>query len=214
MKIICIFVCIFPVIANSSTFNIEIDADWGNISWHNVSLDGYVVTMPAFNFEGTHVDDGNTTHLYCAELLQGISFGIYEFTQTELSAAHNKYHKAAWLMDTFSPYLDTPQSGAVQLAIWEVTHETSGVFDLYSGSFFLLYSATLDFAIEIGDITSTFLSMYDHNADLSSYVVYQSPTIQDIVGNKLDVTEVPEPNTLFLFMLSIGLLWLKGVKFR
>lgn len=214
MKIICVFVCIFSVTANSSTFNVEIDGDLDNMTSHGLSLDGNIGPAGVFNFEGTHVDNGNTTHLYCAELVQGITFGIHEFTQVELSAVHNKYHKAAWLMDTFSPYLDTPQSGAVQLAIWEVIHETSGVFDLYSGTFFLFFSFTLDFAIEIADITSTFLSMYDPDKDLSNYVVYQNATKQDTIGEKLDVTEVPEPNTLFLFMLTIGLLWLKGVKFR
>ena len=56
--------------------------------------------------------------------------------------------------------------------------------------------------------------MYDPDKDLSNYVVYQNATKQDTIGEKLDVTEVPEPNTLFLFMLSIGLLWLKGIKFR
>ena len=214
LKIICIIICIYSVTVKGSTFNIEIDADLDNLTYHELSLNGNVGPMGAFNFNGTNVENDNMTHLYCAELIQGITFGIYEFTQTELSSLHNKYHKAAWLMDTFSPYLDTPQSGAVQLAIWEAIHESSGVFDLYSGTFMLTNSLTLDFATEITDITNTFLSLYDPNKDLSNYVVYQNPTIQDTIGHKLDTIAIQEPTTLFLFMLSILLLWVKEVEFR
>lgn len=198
-------------IVQASTFNIEIDADLDNGTLHLLSLNGNQGPSQVLSFTGRHEETDDITHLYCVELTQSLSAGIHEFTQVPLSSVHNKYHKAAWLMDTFSPYLDTPQSGAVQLAIWEAIHESSGDFDLYSGTFILLGSLTLDFATEIADITSTFLSMYDPDKDLSNYVVYQSATLQDTVGNEL---EVPEPSTLFLFIFIIGLLSVKELKFK
>ncbi|MEW6994728.1 PEP-CTERM sorting domain-containing protein [Colwelliaceae bacterium MEBiC 14330] len=208
LKLICIYICITPLIVEASTFNIEIDADLDNSTVHWISLNGNEGPAEVLSFTGRHEDNDNITHLYCAELTQGLATGINEFTQVPLSSLHNKYHKAAWLMDTFSPYVDTPQSGAVQLAIWEAIHESSGSFDLYSGTFMLINSWTLDFATEIADITSTFLSMYDPDKDLSNYVVYQSATLQDTVGNEL---EIPEPSTLFLFMFIGGFLWMKNL---
>jgi hypothetical protein len=214
VNLIFIFMCICSLAAKGSTFNIEIDADMDNSTLHALSLNGNLGPAQVMSFTGRHVENDNISHFYCAELTQPIGPGTYEFTQVELSSIHNKYHKAAWLMDTYSHYTGTPQSGAVQLAIWEAIHESSGNFDLYSGAFMLLHSFTLDFAVEIADITSTFLSMYDPNKDLSNYVVYQNPTLQDTIGEELDITEVPEPSTFLLYILAIGLLWLKKVNFR
>ena len=215
IKILCLLVCIFSVTANSSTFNVEIGGDSDIVTFHGASLDGNLVPAFAGNFNGTHVDDGNTVHMYCVDLITSISYGIHEFTQTELSEVHNKYHKAAWLMDTFSLYLDTVQSGAVQLAIWEVIHESSGVFDLYSGTFLVLpFSFSWpfdDFTAEFSAITTSFLTSYDPSADLSQYAVFQNPSVQDTIGEKLEISEPPTVIMLIIAMIALVINRLKNV---
>ena len=188
----------------ASTFYVDITSDSGIQSFVALELNGNPGPAFPFSFIGTHEEDGTISHLYCADLLSYISDGVYEFTQTDLTDLHNKYHKAAWLMDTFSFYTDTFSSGALQVAIWEVIHESSGVFDLYSGTFLVLpFSFSWpfdDFTAEFSAITTSFLTSYDPSADLSQYAVFQNPTAQDTIGEKL---EVPEPPTVIMLIIAI-----------
>ncbi|MEW6995978.1 hypothetical protein AADZ84_17220 [Colwelliaceae bacterium MEBiC 14330] len=186
----------------ASSITMDVTGNIFNTTAYNMSYDGEDLGSFAMSFEGTDVETGETTHLYCIEILQSLDMGEVEFTRVDLSSVDDKYHKAAWLMDTFSYYTDTYQSGVLQLAIWEAVHETEDLFDLYSGIFQVVPTDTgnVNFAVELADITNSFILNYDPNANLDHLALYVSNTVQDVIGD--DIVDVPEPPVLLFFLFS------------
>jgi hypothetical protein len=186
----------------ANSFTMDVTGSIFNMSAYNMSYNGDDLGSFAMSFEGTNVETGETTHLYCIEILQSLDMGEVEFTQVDLSSVDDKYHKAAWLMDTFSYYTDTFQSGVLQLAIWEAVHETEDLFDLYTGVFQVVPTdeGHVNFAVELSDITNSFILNYDPNANLDHMAIYVSTTVQDVIGN--EILDVPEPPVLMFFLLS------------
>ena len=215
VRSLCFLICMYSTTIQASTFYVEITSDTSIQSFVAFELNGIADAAFPFSFIGTHEEDGTISHLYCADLLQYISNDVYEFTQTDLTELHNKYHKAAWLIDTFSFYTNTFSSGALQVAIWEVIHESSGVFDLYSGSFKVLpdsfYLTFTDFTAEFSAITTSFLTSYDPSADLSQYAVFQNPSVQDTIGEKLEISEPTTVIMLIIAMIALVINRLKNV---
>jgi hypothetical protein len=186
----------------ANSFTMDVTGSIFNMTGYNMSYNGDDISSFALSFEGTNVETGETAHLYCIELLQSLEMGEVEFTQVDLSSVDDKYHKAAWLMDTFSYYTNTFQSGVLQLAIWEAVHETEDLFDLYSGVFQVVPTdeGNVNFAVELADITDSFILNYDPNANLDHIAIYVSSTEQDVIGN--EILDVPEPPVLMLFLLG------------
>jgi hypothetical protein len=202
-KILILFMLyLFNAHSLASSFTMDVTSNLFNTTAYNMFYDGDNLGSFAMSFEGTNVETGETTHLYCIEILQALELGEVEFTRVDLSSVDDKYHKAAWLMDTFSYYTDTFQSGVLQLAIWEAVHETEDLFDLYSGVFQVVptSSGNVNFAVELEEITNSFILNYDPNANLDNFALYVSNTIQDVIGD--DIVDVPEPPVLMFFLFS------------
>lgn len=197
--------CFHPNIS-AGPITIEVDADIFSMTGYSLLYDGETMNTLASNFQGTNVETGETSYLYCVELDQSISEGQFEFTPMDLSLADSKYHKAAWLIDTYSSLIDTPESAVLQLAIWEAVHETDTDFDLYSGIFQVQPTSSdpISFSTELADITSTFIGSYNPSDNLDHITLYVSPTVQDVVGD--DIHNVSEPSSLALIALGLAAL--------
>ena len=147
---------------------------------------------------------------WCVELAQGISFGnTYTYTL-------NGPGETSWfsnLEKLFNQFIAGPitntTSTAMQLAVWEVTHEAQGSkgggFSLATGSFTANTSGT-----NTGAYTQaqTWLTNLNNNAPTvdSGYraIKLESATAQDQVAF-VSVSEVPLPGAALMFLSALGL---------
>lgn len=159
------------------------------------------------------VAGGDTGFSYCVDLAQEI--GVGSSTGWELrTSLSDSVIRAAWLVDTFRPTLDTlvhPASedysfavtkataiAALQVAVWEVMSEAPGDYNLYGGAF-----AIADGGASAGvmNLSRDMLGQLN-GADLSSYtpdaIWAVSRTRQDQLFFST-VNPIPEPSTVALY---------------
>jgi hypothetical protein len=157
---------------------------------------------------------------YCVDLAQSIGPGTSSGWDLRAPALSDSVIRAAWLVDTFQPGLDSmvhPASddyafgvthataiAALQVAVWEVMAESPGNYDLYSGAFALADGGASD---GVMNLSRDFLGQLG-GADLSSY---ETSALWAVHKGKQDqlffarVDPIPEPGTVGLYALAAAI---------
>lgn len=140
---------------------------------------------------------------YCAELTQGISFGVdYSYGQAT-GAAYFRALKAAALSRLFTGaagfVTNKSTSGAFQAAVWEIIYEPGTGYDLTSGLFKAAPVSGLD-APNFTFINSILISLDSYGANYQIDVL-TNPDSQDLV-----VGSIPEPGTWALLAAGLGVI--------
>jgi len=181
-----------------------------NVTVNRPSVVGQQTSAGGF----TGVFNGASFLSYCIELAQQFSFGtVYtNYSVVPVASAPNTSPMGATqAMDLaklvaahFSgSFASTTLSGAMQLAIWEIVYETSGIYGLTGGSFEVTSSSDAGavaqantWLLGLGSLTAT-----------APIIALGSPDTQDFI------TIIPVPPSLALF--AGGLLFgLWGVRRR
>lgn len=165
-------------------------------------------------FKGTF--NGAAFLSYCIELAQSFSFGTTYNNYTVVpvaSGANTSPMGPAKAMDLAllvaknftDSFTTTVKSAAMQIAIWEITHETSGTYNVTNGTFSVNSGNTNVNAART--LANTWLSEIPGLTVAAPMIALSSPTRQDFI------TVVPVPPSIALF--AGGLLFgLWGVRRR
>ncbi|MBX3118289.1 MAG: PEP-CTERM sorting domain-containing protein [Fimbriimonadaceae bacterium] len=134
--------------------------------------------------------DGVDTITLCGDLTtQQTGNGPWNVTKALTSTQGPKFTKAGQMVTQFygDALTNNTKAAALQLAIWEILHETSGTFDLTSG------------AVKLDSTTSNYASLI---ANANSYETAASPAgdawryISTDGGFQGQMSPVPEPASL------------------
>ena len=179
---------------------------------HGSQTVGYTLTAPNITASGsanaggflTSLNGGTSFTTYCVDLYHSISM---EPTYTDYSVVSGASYAFATpnptnasananlgkLFAAGHAVNNAQTEAAFQLAVWEITYETSGSFNLMSGdASFTGNSATLSLA-------QSWLDGLQGVGSASALTVLSSPTHQDVVYT----TPVPEPETYALMLAGL-----------
>ncbi len=162
-----------------------------------VKLSGSV--MPGNWFAGSlkFKIDGVDTFTLCGDLTtQMTGSGPWTVTKVLTSTQGVKFEKAGRMVTSFygDAISNNTKAAALQLALWEVLHETSGTFDLTAGDV-KLDASTSNYAALISQAAS-YETMPASTGDAWRYVSTEG-------GFQGQMTPVPEPASLAI--LGVGL---------
>jgi len=157
-----------------------------------------------------YVDNsGRSFEAFCIELAQGHattaagfqSYTAGSFTGTQASLLQGLFSSSYAGVGT------AVEKAAFQTAIWEITHEQSGVLDANAGSFsfyWLREDSTAEEDAAFLSLTSTYLQAAQSYTGAPQYVLTKlaSPQFQDLVT----VSAVPEPETYAMLLAGLGVI--------
>jgi hypothetical protein len=127
-------------------------------------------------------------------LVSGASFygaGSYKITDLQRLASNN-------LASVTTP----EKSAAFQLAVWEIVNETSGTYNVGSGTFF----ATTSDALAITDANNWLLAVTNHTGSITqSLSIWQQNTARSTQDLAV-FAPVPEPEAYAMLLAGLGLL--------
>jgi hypothetical protein len=155
---------------------------------------------------------------YCLDLFNTITSPVkYEITSTPFVGAtlgSDQKFTIARLFDVFvdtakmltNTALSTPNSQAMQLALWEVVYETGASYNVNSGDF-IITGATNDIRTEANDLLAEATDATSTVARLWNPVFLQSPFDGDgdqISQNLVTVAPVPLPAGILMLLGAVG----------
>jgi len=151
---------------------------------------------------------------YCIDLAQTISFGVLYDSYTKASLASDgvfsnaQKNKIAQLFRGFytSSLLNSKNSAAFQLALWEIIFETGSSLEVdgaLSGTRGVNYATGPDAAGSVIAIADGFLTgLGGFSTDWTGLYTYRSPERQD----QIVFHPVPEPSTWIILSAGLGLI--------
>ncbi|MBN1508116.1 MAG: hypothetical protein JW955_14790 [Sedimentisphaerales bacterium] len=171
----------------------------------------YVHDVTAATGDGAYLTDPLLG--FCIDLSQGPSYLPVTYDVVPLAEAPNPTFisssmtaaKADLLQELwgrhFSATMTNEQAAQFQLAVWEIVFETSGTYDISSGS---VRSNDLNLG------TNTLLNSLDGTGPKASLVALTHPQYQDM----LTEIQIPIPAPGALVLSSIGLFMIRSLRIR
>ena len=157
----------------------------------------------------TSVNNGPSFTTFCIDVYQNISFGSTYTDYSIVAGSSYAFANASAATDLGKLYSEghvlnsAVAEAAFQIAVWEITYETSGSYNLASGkAMFTGGSADTDGALTLA---GTWLNSLAGTTNRYTVGVLKSATQQDQVYATL--TPVPEPSTYALLaggLMAIG----------
>jgi hypothetical protein len=160
---------------------------------------------------------GDTLQGFCIEPRQTVNVGqTYTNTIAPLAAGTNNIGgmgqiKADLVLELFGRYLQDfnapltrQEAGALQIAVWEIVREDSGILDMYSGDIY--FWATNEDPLGTVALAQSFVQSLDGTGPkLRNLYALSNDTAQDIIVQ----LQTPEPRSmgiLGLALLGLGVL--------
>lgn len=182
----------------NSTF--AVGSNSGVLHFAGSPFDGLGVSIGEFKLTGTTVGTGTsaTFYTYCVDIMHALStpgvFDIVPLSQMYTGLKATNINKI--LANTNAT--NATEAAAVQLALWEVTFETSGSFNVNSGAF----NITGGDSGAARTLANTYLS------NLNSWNVSSTQTAQLLYNPNLQsqvyLAPVPEPTTWAMMIVGFG----------
>jgi len=148
----------------------------------------------------TSVNGGPSFESYCTDVYQSISFGDPAYTDyTQTNAAHvfansHAYADLGKLYATAGAITNSVHEAAFQIDVWEISYETTGSYNLGSGS----ASFAGGSAASSGALTLAASWLSSLSASGPAIGVLDSRTHQDVI-----YAPVPEPSTVLLMVMGL-----------
>jgi hypothetical protein len=156
-----------------------------------------------------YVDSAGTSFLaYCVEPDQPFAItskGFKTYTASAFSGSQGTLLQGLY-SSSFKSVNSGNQQAAFQLAVWEITGETSGTLDITQGSFMLTSSGGNNAVQALATHYLSAAQTYQGPA-LYSLTRLSNPSYQDLVIAST-ATLVPEPETYALFLGGLGVIGL------
>lgn len=160
---------------------------------------------------------GDTLQGFCIEPRQTVNVGqTYTNTIAPLSTGTNNIGgmgqlKADLIVELFGRYLQDfnapltrQEAGALQVAVWEIVREDSGILDVYSGDIY--FWATNEDPIGTVALAQSFVQSLDGTGPkLTNLYALNNGTAQDIIV-QLQTPEPPAMGILGLGLIGLGAL--------
>lgn len=140
------------------------------------------------------LEDDFMTYAYCVDLAHHIQKGLQTYHVKHLSDLYNGL-EAAYLLHTHRDSADNVKKTALQLAIWELTHDDVNFYSGVSGNVKTYYEAYIAEVEEKADLIAGMADLLGNK-----FIFVTNDDSQDLIMEK----PVPEPGTIAL--LGLGLI--------
>lgn len=148
----------------------------------------------------TILNGGPTFESYCVDVYQTINFGAAPYPEyvpvgsSHVFANSNAYADLSRLYATAGVVADAVHEAAFQIAVWEIAYETTGAYDLTSGS----ASFSGGTAASSGALTLASSWLNGLHGTGPTISVLESKDHQDLI-----YAPVPEPSTVVLMVMGL-----------
>ncbi|MES2290647.1 MAG: PEPxxWA-CTERM sorting domain-containing protein [Pseudomonadota bacterium] len=185
---------------NITNYSFAVGSNSGVLHFAGSPFDGAGVSIGEFKLTGTEVGSGTaaTFYTYCVDIMHALSvpgvFDIKPLSQMYTGVTATNVNKI--LANTNAT--NATEAAAIQLALWEVTFETSGSFNVNSGAF----NITGGDSGAARTLANTYLS------NLGTWNVSSTQTAQLLYNPNLQsqvyLAPVPEPTTWAMMIVGFG----------